>query len=104
MIGICWGGAPAALAQSGSGDASKDVVVIVGQTIEETLPQELQKYGSDLEIVTSEEIRNQVYVDAQQAMQMKTPGLFVAPRGGPFSYMDISLQGSRTQDMLLLVV
>jgi vitamin B12 transporter len=37
-------------------------------------------------------------------MQMKTPGLFVAPRGGPFSYMDISLQGSRTQDMLLLVV
>ncbi len=95
--------APAALAQSGPAPNDKDTVVIVGLTIEETLPQELEKYGSDLEVVTSEEIRNQVYVDAQQAMQMKVPGLFVAPRGGPFSYMDISLQGSRTQDMLLTV-
>ena len=101
--------APMASAQSGpTADvapqtADTDVVVIVGQTIEETLPQELEKYGSDLEVVTSEEIRNQIFVDAQQALQMKVPGLFVAPRGGPFSYMDISLQGSRTQDMLLLV-
>lgn len=53
--------------------------------------------------MTSEEIRNQVFVDAQQAMQMKVPGLFVASRGGPFSYMDISLQGSRNADILLLV-
>jgi outer membrane cobalamin receptor len=95
--------APAAFAQGPTPDADGDRVVIVGVTIEETLPQELEKYGSDLEVVTSEEIRNQVYVDAQQALQMKVPGLFVATRGGPFSYMDISLQGSRTQDMLLLV-
>lgn len=102
-LALCLG-APMAAAQSApDADTSRDVVTIVGQTIEETLPQELEKYGSDLEVVTSEEIRNQVFVDAQQAMQMKVPGLFVAPRGGPFSYMDISLQGSRTQDMLLLV-
>ena len=94
-------GAPGALAQGPSEDG--DRVVIVGVTIEESLPQELERYGSDLEVVTSEEIRNNVYVDAQQALQMKVPGLFVATRGGPFSYMDISLQGSRTQDMLLLV-
>jgi len=95
--------APIATAQSAPAPADTDVVTIIGQTIEETLPQELEKYGSDLEVVTSEEIRNQIFVDAQQALQMKVPGLFVAPRGGPFSYMDISLQGSRTQDMLLLV-
>ena len=95
--------APGAFAQTGPAEADTDRVVIVGVTLEETLPQELEKYGADLETVTSETIRNQVYVDAQQAMQMKVPGLFVAPRGGPFSYMDISLQGSRTQDMLLLV-
>lgn len=100
-IALCLA-APLAIAQSGPAPADdKDTVVIVGITLEETLPQELEKYGSDLEVVTSEEIRNQVYIDAQQAMQMKVPGLFVAPRGGPFSYMDISLQGSRTQDMLL---
>ncbi len=104
VLALCVFGAQSAFAQSAPApDAGRDVVVVVGQTIEETLPQELRKYGSDLEVVTSEEIRNQVYVDAQQAMQMKVPGLFVSPRGGPFSYMDISLQGSRTQDMLLLV-
>ncbi len=102
-LALCLG-APMASAQSApDADTARDVVTIVGQTIEETLPQELEKYGSDLEVVTSEQIRNQVFVDAQQALQMKVPGLFVAQRGGPFSYMDISLQGSRTQDMLLLV-
>lgn len=99
-LALCFA-APLAVAQAAPTDT--DVVVIVGQTIEETLPQELEKYGSDLEVVDSAAIRNQVYIDAQQALQMKVPGLFVAARGGPFAYMDISLQGSRTQDMLLLV-
>ena len=95
--------APAMAQGPAPAEDSVDTVTIVGQTIEETLPLELAKYGSDLEIVTSEVIRNQIYIDAQQALQMQTPGLFLATRGGPFSYMDISLQGSRTQDMLLLV-
>lgn len=92
----------AAFAQT-AGPAEGETIVVVGQTIEETLPQELETYGSDLETVDSEEIRNQLYVDATNAMQMQVPGLFIAPRGGPFSYMDISLQGSRSQDMLFLV-
>jgi outer membrane cobalamin receptor len=104
LLALCLA-APAAFAQAGpsADEPSSDVVVIVGQTIEETLPQELEKYGSELEIVDSKTLRDQIYIDAQQALQMQVPGLFVAPRGGPFSYMDISLQGSRTQDMLLLV-
>jgi outer membrane cobalamin receptor len=93
--------APAALAQGPSPD--EDRVVIVGVTIEETLPQDLAKYGSDVEVLTSEEIRDAGFVDAAQALQMRTPGLFLAPRNGPFSYLDISLQGSRTQDMLFLL-
>jgi outer membrane cobalamin receptor len=80
-----------------------DEIVVVGRTIEETLPQELKKYGSDVEEITSAELRNQSFVDVSSALQMKTPGLFLAPRGGPFSYLDISLQGSRTQDILFLV-
>lgn len=104
LFALCLG-AGGAYAQSGpnAAEAGRDVVVVVGQTIEETLPQELSKYGSDLEIVTSEEIRNQLFVDAQQAMQMAVPGLYVNPASGPFSYMDISLQGSRTQDMMFTV-
>lgn len=81
----------------------RETVVVIGQTIVETLPQELEKYGSDVEVLTSEELREGAFVDVSSAMQMKTPGLFIAPRGGPFSYMDISLQGSRSQDILFLV-
>jgi vitamin B12 transporter len=98
--------APAAAQSAPPAEAEadqKNVIVVIGQTIEETLPQDLAKYGSDVEVVTSEEIRNSGFIDAQQAMQMEVPGLFVNPQGGPFSYMDISLQGSRTADLMLTV-
>ena len=102
-IALCLS-APAASPQSAPAPADdKDTVVIVGVTIEETLPQELEKYGSQVEVLTSEQIRDAGFVDVAQALQMSTPGLFLAPRNGPFSYLDISLQGSRTQDMLFLV-
>jgi vitamin B12 transporter len=90
--------AAAAVAQE-----QRDVIVVIGQTIEETLPLELERYGSDLETISSEEIRNALYQDASSAMQMETPGLFLTPTAGPFSYFDVSFQGSRTQDMLFLV-
>uniref|UniRef100_UPI0013D8E04E TonB-dependent receptor plug domain-containing protein n=2 Tax=Pseudomonadota TaxID=1224 RepID=UPI0013D8E04E len=31
------------------------------------------------------------------------PGLSITPKNGPFDYVDISLQGSRTGDVLWLV-
>lgn len=94
----------AAHAQEGGPNPQvNETVVVIGQTIEETLPQELEKYGSDLETIDSEELREKTYIDASSAMQMEVPGLHIAPRGGPFSYMDISFQGSRSQDMLLLI-
>lgn len=97
--------APAIAQDSGPSPAPEadDVVIVIGQTIEETLPQELAALGSDIAVISSEEIRDKIFVDVSQALQMSTPGLFLAPRGGPFSYLDISLQGSRTQDMLFLV-
>lgn len=108
LIVIAVLGAGAASAQapapaSGPAAESRDTIVIVGQTIEETLPQELEQYGADVEVIDSEEIKDKGFVDVAQALQMDTPGLFLAQRGGPFSYLDISLQGSRTQDMLFLV-
>lgn len=104
VLALCLA-APGAFAQAGPSapETGSDRVVIVGVTLEETLPQELKKYGSDVEVLESEEIRNAGYVDVSQALQMSTPGVFLAPRNGPFSYLDISLQGSRTQDMLFLV-
>lgn len=105
VFALCLALAPGALAQASgpAADDARDQVVIVGQTIEETLPQELAKYGSVVETISSEQIRDAGYTDVSNALQMAIPGVFVAPRGGPFSYLDISLQGSRTQDMLFLV-
>lgn len=84
-------------------EAEVDELVVTRARLDETLPQELARYGSDLETVAGETVRRNAYVDVSQALQMQTPGLFIAPRNGPFSYADIALQGSRTGDVLWLV-
>lgn len=91
------GGAPASAA-----DTTVDELRVTAR-LDETLPQELARYGGDLEVVTAEIVRRNAYVDVSQALQMQAPGLFLSPRNGPFSYADISLQGSRTGDVLWLV-
>lgn len=83
--------------------AAVDTLIVTGSSLEETLPLELSRYGSSLEIIDSATLRNNAYIDLSQALQMQTPGLHVAPRNGPFSYVDLSLQGSRTGDVLWLV-
>lgn len=78
-------------------------IIVTARSLEETLPQELAAYGSDVETVTEKQIRDGGFRDVSQTLQMLTPGLHIAPRSGPFSYIDVSLQGSRTQDVLWLV-
>jgi len=78
-------------------------VLVTARSIEDTLPLELARYGHDIEVLTAERIRAAGYVDVSSALQSETPGLFVAPRSGPFDYVDISLQGSRAGDVLWLV-
>jgi len=102
LLGGCLA-ALAGAAQAADGAGEVDELVVTGARLEETLPQELSRYGSDLETISGETVRRNVYVDVTQALQMQTPGLFIAPRNGPFSYADIALQGSRTGDVLWLV-
>ncbi|HVJ03591.1 MAG TPA: TonB-dependent receptor plug domain-containing protein, partial [Sphingomonas sp.] len=79
-----------------------DEIVVTGESLETTLPQELARYGSDIETVTEEQIRNRGEVDLAGALR-GVPGLYIVPGSGPFSYVDLSLQGSRTQDVLWTV-
>jgi vitamin B12 transporter len=88
---------------TGAARAAEVDELVVTARLEESLPQALSRYGSDLEVIGAETVRRNAYVDVSQALQMQTPGLFVSPRNGPFSYVDISLQGSRTGDVLWLV-
>ncbi|MFT3725823.1 MAG: TonB-dependent receptor [Hyphomonadaceae bacterium] len=90
-------GATPALAQT-----DRDVVYVWGQ-LEETLAQEIEKTGSRLDVVTAEDIKNGGYVDVGQALQMQVPGLYVAPKNGPFDYVNASLLGGRRVDVIWLV-
>ncbi|WP_309092157.1 TonB-dependent receptor [Phenylobacterium sp.] len=97
------GAAMATLAAAVKAETAPVEELVVTARLEETLPQDLARYGSDLSIVGEAALRDNLYLDVSQALQMQTPGLFLSPRNGPFSYVDLSLQGSRTGDVLWLV-
>ena len=77
-------------------------VTVTGR-LEEDLPNELARLGTRIDTVTAVEIKNGGYLDVGQSLQTTVPGLYISPKNGPFDYVDVSLQGSRTQDVLWLV-
>jgi len=77
-------------------------VVVTGK-LEEELPTQLAKQGVRVDVVTAAAIKNGGYIDIAQSLQTTVPGLYVSPQNGPFDYVQISLQGSRTEDVLWLV-
>jgi outer membrane cobalamin receptor len=89
-----------AQAQSAS---SLDEVVVTAKSLEDELPQQLSRYGTRVDTITAAEIKNGGYLDVAGALEALSPGLYISPRNGPFDYVQISLQGSRTADVLWLV-
>jgi len=79
-----------------------DVVNVVGH-LEEIQPQELAQYGVKVDVITSEQIQDGGYQDVASVLQALAPGLYVASKNGPFDYVTVSLQGSRTEDVLWLL-
>jgi len=78
-------------------------VEVEGSALEETLPAELSAYGSQLEVIDRQTLDRTGMSDVSQALERLVPGLFVSPAGGRGSYVDVSLDGSRTKDVLWLV-
>jgi Carboxypeptidase regulatory-like domain len=78
-------GVPAGLAETVAVEAPK---------LEEELPQAVERAGSRIQTITSEQIENGGCYDVGQALQSLVPGLFLAPRAGAFDYVAASLQGS----------
>lgn len=83
--------------------ATGEAIVVLGQRLEETQPQQVEKYGARLEEIDGEAIDRAGFVDTGQALQMLVPGLYVAPKSGAFDYVNVSLLGSRTKDLLFTV-
>ncbi len=95
-------------AQQGSEQAADQAsqlqeVVVTAKSIENELPQQLQQNGTHVDTVTAGQILSGGYVDVAQALEAQTPGLYISSKNGPFDYVQISLQGSRTEDVLWLV-
>lgn len=88
-----------ALAQS----RAADEVLVTARSIEETLPQELARYGNRVQTISAQQLRDGGFNDVGQALQTLAPGLYLAPRSGAFDYVELSLQGSRTGDVLWLL-
>jgi vitamin B12 transporter len=80
-----------------------DEIVVTAKSLEENLPQQLSQYGTRVVVTTAAQIQNGGYIDVASALQALTPGLYVSSINGPFDYVRISLQGSRTEDVLWLV-
>jgi len=91
-----------AAAQESSAPPVEEMLV-VERSIENSLPLELARYGAELEIVTSEQVRNHGFVDVGQALEMLVPGVHLTTQAGAFSYVNISMQGSRASDILWTV-
>jgi vitamin B12 transporter len=93
----------AAAASPALAQNNTEELFVVGQRLEETTPQQLAAFGNRLETLTADELRLGGFHDLGQALQMQVPGLYVAPKNGPFDYINCSLQGSRCEDVLWLV-
>jgi outer membrane cobalamin receptor len=82
---------------------SLDEVVVTAKSLEDELPQQLSQYGVRVDTISAAQIKNGGYLDVAGALEALSPGLYISPRNGPFDYVQISLQGSRTTDVLWLV-
>ncbi|WP_122684259.1 TonB-dependent receptor plug domain-containing protein [Pseudomonas canadensis] len=78
--------------------------IVSAPSVESTTVAAMAKYGSKVEIVTREQIeRAGPAADVTRVMQMFIPGLYVAPKNGPFDYGTYSLLGGRNDDTLILL-
>jgi vitamin B12 transporter len=91
-------------AQAPAGSAtSVTEVQVTAHTLEDTLPEKLAETGVKVEVIGQQQIRNGGYADVAASLQALAPSLFVLPKNGAFDYVDLSLLGSRTQDVLWMV-
>ncbi|MEQ1759947.1 MAG: TonB-dependent receptor [Vicinamibacterales bacterium] len=80
-----------------------ETVAVAAPKLEEELPQEIEKTGVRVQTITAAQLENGGYYDVSQALQSLVPGLFLAPKAGPFDYVAVALQGSRRNEILWLM-
>ncbi|WP_330211022.1 TonB-dependent receptor plug domain-containing protein [Pseudomonas sp. AM4(2022)] len=81
-----------------------DPQVVSAPSVESGTVAAMAQYGSNVNVVSREQIeRAGPSADVSRVMQMFIPGLYVAPKNGPFDYGTYSLLGGRNDDTLILL-
>ncbi len=92
-------GATAAKAADGAADAAAGNSVselVVTRGLEESIPTQLSKFGTRVDTITSRQIDLLGYPDVEQILAKSTPGLYIAPQSGPFSYFAAASASTRS--------
>ena len=78
--------------------------IVSAPSVESGTVAAMAQYGSNVHVVSREQIeRAGPSADVSRVMQMFIPGLYVAPKNGPFDYGTYSLLGGRNDDTLILL-
>lgn len=98
----CLLGSPAALHAADALTLAQQIVS--APPVESNTIAQMARYGSKVEVVEREQIeRAGPSADITRVLQMFVPGLYVAPKQGPFDYGTYSLLGGRNDDTLILL-
>lgn len=104
LLRMAWGGACLAAADALAAPLALDGLIVNAPSEESIAAQDMADYGAERVVVEREQIeRAGPSADVSRVLQMYVPGLFVAPKNGPFDYGTYSLQGSRSDDILILL-
>ncbi|TWB23417.1 vitamin B12 transporter [Nitrospirillum amazonense] len=98
--GLILAGTPAAIAHAEDAPAE---IVITSRKLEGSIPAILEQQGVRVDTVTADDIAKAGYVDIADSLATTVPGLYLRSKTGPYDYVTVSLQGSRTSDVLWLV-
>lgn len=100
LIGCLLGGNTGALAAA----VNLDQQFVSAPPVESDTIAQMARFGSKVEIVEREQIeRAGPSADITRVLQMFVPGLYVAPKQGPFDYGTYSLLGGRNDDTLIML-
>lgn len=97
------GSISAAHAADAEKDAAVEEILVTGKHLEESVPLELSQLGNRIQLIQSDAIEKRAVNDVAQALQLLAPSLYIQPKSGAFDYVEVSLEGSRTGDILWLV-
>ena len=69
-------------------------ITVEGRRIEERLSAELEQYGNQVTVITSQEIEEGAYTEVYQILEAFVPGMFISMKSGPGDYARYNLHGS----------